>query len=172
VEIGGQNLYWAKEGAFTGEVSAPMLVDAGAKWVIIGHSERRQYFGETDATVNRRVQAALAHGMIPIMCVGETLEERDQGLSFTEFTYMLLQSYDFLHLFQHYNCSIQMGGSDQWGNITAGCELIRRLRGRQAHGLVLPLVTTSSGAKFGKTEAGTVWLDAQRTSPFRFYQSG
>jgi tyrosyl-tRNA synthetase len=96
--------------------------------------------------------------------------ESDDGISFTEFSYLLLQAYDFLVLFDRYGCTLQMGGSDQWGNITAGCDLIRKLRGARAHGLVLPLVTTSSGVKFGKTESGTVWLDPQRTSPFHFYQ--
>ncbi len=94
----------------------------------------------------------------------------DEGMSFTEFCYMLLQAYDFLHLFDHYNCVLQMGGSDQWGNITAGIELIRKLRGKPAYGLTTPLVVTASGQKFGKTEAGTVWLAADRTSPYEFYQ--
>src|SRR5690606_38570986 len=93
-----------------------------------------------------------------------------EGISFTEFSYMLLQAQDFLELYERYGCTLQLGGSDQWGNITAGIELIRRARGGAAHGIVQPLVTTASGAKFGKTEAGTVWLDAERTSPFRFYQ--
>ncbi len=96
--------------------------------------------------------------------------EQEEGISFTEFSYLLLQAYDFLTLYDRYGCRLQMGGSDQWGNITAGCDLIRRMRGGQAHGLVLPLVTTASGVKFGKTEAGTIWLDPARTSPFRFYQ--
>ena len=96
--------------------------------------------------------------------------EQEEGISFTEFSYLLLQAYDFLMLFDRYGCTVQMGGSDQWGNITAGCDLIRRLRGARAHGVVLPLVTTTSGVKFGKTEAGTVWLDEARTSAFRFYQ--
>jgi tyrosyl-tRNA synthetase len=101
--------------------------------------------------------------------------EGEDGLSFTEFSYMLLQAYDFLVLYDRYGCRLQMGGSDQWGNITAGADLIRRLRGgggeeKLAHGLVFPLVTTSSGVKFGKTEAGTIWLDPALTSPFRFYQ--
>src|SRR5207253_6594830 len=81
-----------------------------------------------------------------------------------------LQAYDFVQLFDRYGCVLQMGGSDQWGNITAGIDLIRKLRAKKAHGLVMPLVTTASGVKFGKTEAGTIWLDPQRTSPFRFYQ--
>jgi len=96
--------------------------------------------------------------------------ESEEGISYTEFSYLLLQARDFLELFDRYGCTLQMGGSDQWGNITAGIELIRKLRGTRAHGLVWPLMTTASGAKFGKTEAGTIWLDAARTSPFRFYQ--
>jgi tyrosyl-tRNA synthetase len=96
--------------------------------------------------------------------------EQEDGVSYTEFSYMMLQSYDFLVLHDQYKCSLQMGGSDQWGNITAGCDLIRKLRASKAHGLVMPLVTTSSGVKFGKTEAGAVWLDPALTSPFKFYQ--
>lgn len=96
--------------------------------------------------------------------------EREDGLSFTEFSYMLLQSYDFLHLHDFENCKLQTGGSDQWGNITAGVELIRRVRGDSVYGLVYPLITKADGTKFGKTESGTVWLSAQRTSPYRFYQ--
>jgi tyrosyl-tRNA synthetase len=96
--------------------------------------------------------------------------ESDEGISYTEFSYLLLQSYDFLVLHDRFKCVLQLGGSDQWGNITAGVDLIRRLRGAKAHGLVMPLITTASGTKFGKTESGTVWLDASLTSPFRFYQ--
>jgi tyrosyl-tRNA synthetase len=96
--------------------------------------------------------------------------EQEDGVSYTEFSYMMLQAYDFLVLYDKYKCTLQMGGSDQWGNITAGCDLVRKLRAGKAHGLVMPLVTTSSGVKFGKTEAGAVWLDPARTSPFRFYQ--
>jgi tyrosyl-tRNA synthetase len=94
----------------------------------------------------------------------------DEGISYTEFSYSLLQAYDFLVLHDRHACRLQVGGSDQWGNIVAGADLIRKLRGTQAHGLVTPLLTTSSGTKFGKTETGTVWLDPERTSPFRFYQ--
>ncbi|WP_294140411.1 tyrosine--tRNA ligase [uncultured Sanguibacteroides sp.] len=93
-----------------------------------------------------------------------------QGLSFTEFTYQLVQGYDFLHLRRHYNCLLQMGGSDQWGNITTGGELIRRKDGAEAYGLTWPLMTKSDGKKFGKTESGNIWLDPQRTSPYKFYQ--
>jgi len=96
--------------------------------------------------------------------------ESEEGISYTEFSYLLLQARDFLELFDRYNCTLQLGGSDQWGNITAGIDLIRKLRAKKAHGLVTPLVTTASGVKFGKTEAGTIWLDPIRTSPFKFYQ--
>ena len=96
--------------------------------------------------------------------------ESEEGISYTEFSYLVLQAYDFLQLFDRYQCTLQMGGSDQWGNITAGIELVRKLRGQKAHGLVWPLMTTASGVKFGKTEAGAVWLDPVRTSPFHFYQ--
>lgn len=96
--------------------------------------------------------------------------ESEDGISYTEFTYMLLQAYDFLKLHDLYGCNFQMGGSDQWGNITAGAELIRKLRGGRAHGMVYPLITNSSGTKFGKTESGTIWIDPKRTSPYRFYQ--
>ena len=96
--------------------------------------------------------------------------ESAEGISYSEFTYLLLQAYDFLQLFDRFGCTLQMGGRDQWGNITAGIDLVRKLRARKAHGLVMPLMTTASGVKFGKTEVGTVWLDPARTSPFRFYQ--
>jgi tyrosyl-tRNA synthetase len=102
--------------------------------------------------------------------VKSRLENREQGISYTEFSYMLLQAYDFLHLCSENSCTLQIGGSDQWGNITAGIDLIRRKTGKQAYGLTIPLLTTSSGKKFGKTEKGTVWLDAKRTSPYQFYQ--
>jgi tyrosyl-tRNA synthetase len=95
---------------------------------------------------------------------------KEQGISYTEFSYSILQSYDYLALFDRYGCTLQMGGSDQWGNIVSGIDLIRRTRARDVHGVVYPLITTTSGAKFGKTESGTVWLDAARTSPYRFYQ--
>jgi tyrosyl-tRNA synthetase len=113
------------------------------------------------------------HFTINVMLGKESVKRRiesEDGISFTEFSYLLLQAYDFLVLFDRYGCTLQMGGSDQWGNITAGCDLIRKLRAVKAHGLVLPLVTTSAGVKFGKTEAGAVWLDPARTSPFHFYQ--
>jgi tyrosyl-tRNA synthetase len=96
--------------------------------------------------------------------------ESEDGISYTEFSYLLLQAYDFVMLHDRFNCTLQLGGSDQWGNITAGIDLLRKLRGGKGHGLVLPLVTTTAGVKFGKTEAGAVWLDPSLTSPFRFYQ--
>src|SRR5215467_3562933 len=113
------------------------------------------------------------HFTVNYMIAKESVKRRlegDDGISFTEFSYMLLMAYDFVVLFDRFNCTLQMGGSDQWGNITAGMDLIRRLRGGKAHGIVSPLVTTSDGTKFGKSEAGTIWLDPNLTSPFRFYQ--
>ncbi len=96
--------------------------------------------------------------------------ENADGMSFTEFTYQLVQGYDFLHLYKNENCTLQMGGSDQWGNITTGTELIRRIGGGKGYALTCPLITKSDGSKFGKSEGGNVWLDAKRTSPYKFYQ--
>ena len=96
--------------------------------------------------------------------------ESKEGMSFTEFTYQLFQGYDFYHLYNKYNCKIQMGGSDQWGNITTGTELIRRKSQGKAYAITVPLLTKADGTKFGKTEGGNVWLDAKRTSPYKFYQ--
>jgi tyrosyl-tRNA synthetase len=114
------------------------------------------------------------NSMIAKESVRWRLEERGQGISFTEFTYMLLQAYDFYHLHKHYGCTAQAGGKDQWGNITAGIELIRRMGGGSAHGLTFPLLTTASGVKIGKTEgvqgSEMVWLDPELTSPYRMYQ--
>ena len=96
--------------------------------------------------------------------------ESAEGLSFTEFTYQLIQGYDFLHLYRNLDCTLQMGGSDQWGNITTGTELIRRVEGGKGYALTCPLITKSDGTKFGKSEGGNVWLDAEKTSPYKFYQ--
>jgi len=96
--------------------------------------------------------------------------ESNDGMSFTEFTYQLVQGYDFLHLYKNNKCTLQMGGSDQWGNITTGTELIRRIAGGKGYALTCPLITKSDGSKFGKSEGGNVWLDANRTSPYKFYQ--
>ena len=97
-------------------------------------------------------------------------QESREGMSFTEFTYQLLQGYDFLYLYKNMGCTLQMGGSDQWGNITTGTELIRRMEGGEAYALTCPLITKADGGKFGKTEKGNIWLDAERTSPYQFYQ--
>jgi tyrosyl-tRNA synthetase len=111
------------------------------------------------------------HFGVGAMVARESVRARlGSGISFTEFSYQVLQAYDFLSLHERYGCSIQMGGSDQWGNITAGAELIRKVRGAAAFGLTLPLVTKADGTKFGKTETGTVWLDPSRTSAYEMYQ--
>jgi tyrosyl-tRNA synthetase len=113
------------------------------------------------------------HFTVNYMLAKESVKRRlesEDGISYTEFTYMMLQAYDYLVLHDRFGCTLQMGGSDQWGNILAGSDLIRRMRGARVHGMVFPLVTNAAGTKFGKTEAGTVWLDPQRTSPYRFFQ--
>ena len=114
------------------------------------------------------------HFSVNQMLAKESVKRRidgdGQGMSYTEFSYALLQSYDFLQLYREEGCTVQMGGSDQWGNITTGIDLVRRVESARAFGVVFPLLTNASGAKFGKSEAGNVWLDAELTSPFRFYQ--
>lgn len=110
------------------------------------------------------------NNMINKESVKQRIEREGEGISFTEFTYMLLQSLDFAELYHRYNCTLQIGGSDQWGNITGGIDLTRRLHGGQVFGLTMPLVTKADGTKFGKTESGTVWLDPAKTSPYAFYQ--
>ena len=111
------------------------------------------------------------HFTVNYMMAKDSVKQRmEAGISYTEFSYMLLQAYDYRELFLRDGVTLQIGGSDQWGNITAGLELIRRTEGGDAHALTFPLVTNSSGTKFGKTESGSVWLDAERTSPYQFYQ--
>ena len=110
------------------------------------------------------------NAMIQKESVKQRIEREGAGISFTEFTYMILQSYDFSELYRQYECGLQIGGSDQWGNITGGIDLTRRLHGGQTFGLTMPLVTKADGTKFGKTESGTIWLDARKTSPYAFYQ--
>ncbi len=111
------------------------------------------------------------HFPLGLMLAKDSVKSRlEGGISYTEFSYMILQAYDFLRLYLDFGCEMQAGGSDQWGNITAGIELIRRVAGGAAHGLTLPLVTSSDGAKLGKTETGTIWLDPDRTTPYEFYQ--
>ena len=111
------------------------------------------------------------HFNLSLMLGKESVSSRmEEGISYTEFSYMLIQAYDFWHLFRTEGCELQLGGSDQWGNITAGTHLVRKREGREAHGLVFPLIATATGAKFGKSEAGNVWLDPEKTSPYQFYQ--
>jgi len=110
------------------------------------------------------------NNMINKESVKQRLDRDGAGISFTEFTYMLLQSYDFAELYQRHSCTLQIGGSDQWGNITGGIDLTRRMHSGQTFGLTLPLVTKSDGTKFGKTESGTIWLNPKKTSPYAFYQ--
>ncbi len=113
------------------------------------------------------------HITISYMMSKESVKQRinsKTGISFTEFTYQLLQGYDFYHLYHEYGCKFQLGGSDQWGNILTGIELIRRKSAKEAYGITVPLITKADGKKFGKTEKGNIWLDAERTSPYEFYQ--
>ncbi len=111
------------------------------------------------------------HFSVNYMLAKDSVQSRiETGISYTEFSYLLLQAYDYLQLYKKHNCTLQVGGSDQWGNITAGMELVRRSAGGEAHVLTAPLITTASGKKFGKTEAGAVWLDPALTSPYQFYQ--
>lgn len=110
------------------------------------------------------------NAMIKKEAVQQRINRDDAGISFTEFTYSLLQGYDFVELNKQFGCELQIGGSDQWGNITAGTDLTRRMNQQQVFGLTMPLVTKSDGTKFGKTESGTIWLDAKKTSPYKFYQ--
>jgi tyrosyl-tRNA synthetase len=144
---------------FEGE-NAATIVD-NAEWTApISHLEWLRTVGK-HFTVNY---------MLAKESVRRRLEDREHGISYTEFSYMLLQANDFLHLFRTRNCRIQGGGSDQWGNITAGTDLIRKVCGEEAYGITFPLLSTSSGEKFGKSAGNAVWLDAQRTSPYQFYQ--
>ena len=121
------------------------------------------------------VRDVVKHITVNYMMAKESVKKRlngeaRDGLSFTEFTYQLLQAYDYLYLYQNKGCKMQMGGSDQWGNITTGGELIRRTINKEVYGLVCPLITKADGGKFGKTESGNVWLDPRYTSPYKFYQ--
>jgi tyrosyl-tRNA synthetase len=144
---------------FEGDVKA-ILVNNG-DWILpFGHVEWLRDVGKF-FTVNY---------MLSKESVRRRLQEREGGISYTEFSYMLLQAYDFLHLFDAYGCRFQGGGNDQWGNITAGTDLIRKARGQDAFGLTFPLVTTSTGEKFGKSAGNAIWLDPKRTSPYQFYQ--
>jgi tyrosyl-tRNA synthetase len=139
---------------------APTLVD-NAEW--LGEARLLEFLRDVGKHFS-------VNEMIRKDSVRSRLEGREQSLSFTEFSYMLLQSWDFVQLYDRHGCDLQLGGSDQWGNITEGVDLIRRLRGATAYGLTSPLVTKADGTKFGKTESGAVWLDPARTSPYAFYQ--
>ena len=124
-----------------------------------------------DVGKNFPVNVMLAKDSVKSRLGRDDTGQGDQaGLSYTEFSYMLLQAYDFVHLYDKFGCEMQVGGSDQWGNITAGIDLARRMRGVQLYGLTCPLLTKSDGSKMGKTESGTIWLSAERTSPYQFYQ--
>src|SRR6188768_4248077 len=144
---------------FSGPNAAVILNNAD--WLTrVGYLEMLRYVGKY-FSINMMIQKD---------SVRDRLQNREQGISYTEFSYMLLQAYDFLHLFDHQGVSVQVGGSDQWGNIVAGVELIRKKRQADAFGWTIPLLTKSDGSKFGKTESGAIWLTADRTSPYAFYQ--
>ncbi|WP_372373984.1 tyrosine--tRNA ligase [Vreelandella venusta] len=152
-----EQIYWL----MAAHLEAPFKVVNNADWmneinVIEFFRDVGKHFS-VNAMVNRE-------------SVKQRLERPDQGMSFTEFSYALLQSYDFAYLNRTLRCTIQIGGNDQWGNIVSGIDLTRRLNGEQVMGMTLPLITKSDGAKFGKTESGTVWLDPEQTSPYNFYQ--
>jgi tyrosyl-tRNA synthetase len=165
------------------QLMTPEMVDANAAQI---HHQLERFLDFTGAAAARMRNNA--DWLLPLSAIGfmrdvgkhftvnymlqkEAVKTRlDEGISYTEFSYMLLQAYDYLELHRREGATLQVGGSDQWGNITAGIELIRKVAGGEAHALTYPLFTTASGAKFGKTESGTVWLDAGRTSPYKFFQ--
>jgi tyrosyl-tRNA synthetase len=157
--VAGQRLSFERLLSFSGP-NAAILVN-NADWLgKLGFIEALRDIGK-HFSVNMMIQKD---------SVRERLHNRDQGISYTEFSYMLLQAYDFSYLRQHHDVSVQAAGSDQWGNIVAGVDLIRRTQQREAFGLTTPLVTKADGGKFGKTETGAIWLAAARTSPYAFYQ--
>ena len=145
---------------FDGEANAALLVD-NADWTA------PLSFLDVLRDVGKHFKV---NAMVAKESVRARMEDRDVGISYTEFSYMVLQALDFDHLYGQHKCELQIGGSDQWGNITAGIDLIHRRQNRQAFGLTLPLITNADGSKFGKTEAGAVWLDVARTSIYQFYQ--
>ncbi len=145
---------------FDGEANAALLVD-NADWTA------PLSFLDVLRDVGKHFKV---NAMVAKESVRARMEDRDVGISYTEFSYMILQALDFYHLCVQHECELQIGGSDQWGNITAGIDLIHRRQNRQAFGLTLPLITNADGSKFGKTEAGAVWLDVARTSIYQFYQ--
>jgi len=148
----------------------PFLNFEGSNAAIMANNH--DWFGKMDVlTFLRDIGKHFSvNTMIKKEAVQQRINRDDSGISFTEFTYSLLQGYDFVELNKQYGCELQIGGSDQWGNITAGTDLTRRMNQQQVFGLTMPLVTKSDGTKFGKTESGTIWLDAKKTSPYKFYQ--
>jgi tyrosyl-tRNA synthetase len=140
-----------------------------ASALLVDNSEWMKKFGFLEFLRHVGKHASV-NTMLAKDSVKSRLERADGGLSYTEFSYMLLQAYDFVHLFDTHGCGVQVGGSDQWGNITAGIDLARRMRSVQLHGLTCPLLVKSDGTKMGKTEAGALWLDPRKTSPYSFYQ--
>lgn len=157
-------------GKLQGQVSRFLDFDAGSSSAVVVNN--LDWTGELSALdFLRNVGKHFSvNAMIHKESVKQRLEREGEGISFTEFSYMLLQSLDFAELYKRYGCTIQVGGSDQWGNITGGIDLTRRLHGAQVFGMTVPLVTKADGTKFGKTESGAVWLDSARTSPYAFYQ--
>jgi tyrosyl-tRNA synthetase len=166
------------------QLNTPETVEANSR-AIQAQLERFLEFGEPRGAIMRDNAEWLLemkavefmrdvgkHFTVSYMMQKESVRSRmeEGGISYTEFSYMLLQAKDFLELYRRVGCTLQIGGSDQWGNITAGIELVRRVEGVEAHAMTMPLVTTAAGTKFGKTEAGAVWLDPKLTSPYRFYQ--
>lgn len=165
------------------QLNSPEVVEANTRAIRSQLERFLDFSGATGAIMRDNAEWLLSLGAVEFMRdVGkhftvnymlqkESVKSRmEAGISYTEFSYMLLQSYDYLELHRREGATLQIGGSDQWGNITAGVELIRRTEGHEAHALTLPLVTTAAGTKFGKTESGAVWLDPARTSPYRMYQ--
>jgi tyrosyl-tRNA synthetase len=148
----------------------PFLSFEGSNAAIMANNH--DWFGKMDVlTFLRDIGKHFSvNAMIKKEAVQQRINRDDSGISFTEFTYSLLQGYDFVELNKQHGCELQIGGSDQWGNITAGTDLTRRMNQQQVFGLTMPLVTKSDGTKFGKTESGTIWLDAKKTSPYKFYQ--
>ncbi|AMC36059.1 tyrosine--tRNA ligase [Janthinobacterium sp. B9-8] len=148
----------------------PFLNFEGSNGAIMANNH--DWFGKMDVlTFLRDIGKHFSvNAMIKKEAVQQRINRDDSGISFTEFTYSLLQGYDFVELNKQHGCELQIGGSDQWGNITAGTDLTRRMNQQQVFGLTMPLVTKSDGTKFGKTESGTIWLDAKKTSPYKFYQ--
>ena len=175
--------------SFKAQERALNTPDVVSEWVSRLRTQMSQFLsfeGDTSAVMARNLEWTVnvdvltflrdvgkhfsVNNMIAKESVKQRIEREGAGISFTEFTYMILQSFDFAELNKRYGCELQIGGSDQWGNITGGVDLTRRMNSAQVQGLTMPLVTKADGTKFGKTESGTIWLDAKKTSPYAFYQ--